>query len=488
MIKNSQRQKQKRQEARWLQGLIGEDWGIRVLPRDADKLRPVHANRNQRFEAVIAEGAQRRKPVGRISDEFHDLVAASPWESTDTHRPSGIWLDRLSQRLILRHFDGVPRQFRIKGEIVTKPETMYFTGRRAKKGEPCRTLVMVDIDAHKTGDLKNAMQFAGVLKGNYFSDSYVEVSTNGNGAHIFLIIDKTGWMDAQYNAILKELDAWLKSVLAETGIVLDGVEIKGTCALVSWKDGVPTHTAGTLAKLPREWERFDALRASPTYAPHQLMALVRDNPIKAEEHAERVQEMRKAGSTGCTGIDPKRLEGWLEVGKRLLPAAVHCSTNNRLVVTSEDVGIVCALLEFIGKHMNEDGTLPWRRTKRLWDVLEQRGVVGRSFNSKRFAWIRRFLSGAGLVDVQDPTYVIGERAAKWSPSEKFWELTSSLDQGGEGGQDFTETCFVGDPQECWEKGVPLVLAGITTRQTAERRRMEELVEAIVCHKVWNLAA
>ena len=87
---------------------------------------------------------------------------------------------------------------------------------------------------------------------------------------------------------------------------------------------------------------LDELRASPTYAPHQLMALVRDNPIKAEEHAGKVQEMRKAGNAGCTGIDPKRLERWIEVGKKLLPAAVHCSTNNRLVVTSEDVGIVCA--------------------------------------------------------------------------------------------------------------------------------------------------
>ncbi len=36
------------------------------------------------------------------------------------------------------------------------------------------------------------------------------------------------------------------------------------------------------------------------------------------------------------------------------------------------------------------------------------------------------LNGAGLVEVQDPTYVIGERAAKWSPSAKFWSLASSI--------------------------------------------------------------
>ena len=100
--------------------------------------------------------------------------------------------------------------------------------------------------------------------------------------------------------------------------------------------------------------------------------------------------------------------------------------------------------------MNSDGTLPWARTKGLWDCLHERGVICRSFNAKRFAWIRRFLDGAGLVEVQDPTYVIGERAAKWSPSERFWELASSLDKEGEEEQYLSETCSVIDPQECWE--------------------------------------
>ena len=113
----------------------------------------------------------------------------------------------------------------------------------------------------------------------------------------------------------------------------------------------------------------------------------------------------------------------------------------------------------------------------------------RSFNAKRFAWIRRFLDGAGLTDMQDPTYVVGERAAKWLPSAGFWELASPLDhKEGEEEQYFTETTPAVHPQECWERGVPLVRVGITTERTAERRRVEELVEAIVCHKAWNLAA
>ena len=197
---------------------------------------------------------------------------------------------------------------------------------------------------------------------------------------------------------------------------------------------MPKHTAGMLAKLPREWERFDELRASPTYTAHQLLAMPKAYPVEVV-HAPKVQRMRQNGSVPFQGVDPARIELWTGYAKRLLPADVHVgkSANNRLVVTSEDVGIFCALLEFVGKKMNEDGTLPWARTKGLWDCLYERGVISRSFNAKRFAWIRRFLNGAGLVDVQDPTYVIGERAAKWSPSEKFWSLASSLDTGGEGG-------------------------------------------------------
>ena len=473
------RRGQMRAAAKWLQGLVGEDWGIRVLPADADKPRPVHANRNQRVESVI-NSRRNGQECGRVRNEFDDLMAASPWESVDKHRPSGIWLDRLSQKLIVRHFEGIPRHFRLGAEIIIKPETVYFTGKRSKRGETCLTLVMIDIDAHKRGDLQQAMRFANHLR-KYFPACYIEVSTNGAGAHIFLIVDKTEWEDADYNAMLKEFDAWLKGILAETGIVLDTVEIKGHCATVGWMDGMPIHTAGILAKLPRDWERFEELKRSPVYTAHQLLAITKEHPIKAE-HAPKVQRMRREGSVPFQGIEPERIDLWLAYAKRLLPADVHVgkSLNNRLVVTSEDMGITCALLEFIGKKMNSDGTLPWARTKGLWDCLYQRGVVSRSFNAKRFAWIRRFLNGAGLTDMQDPTYVIGERAAKWSPSERFWSIADSLDDNKERErQDFRETSFAISPLECWERGIPLVLVGITTKQTAERRRMDELVEAII---------
>ena len=369
MENSSERKKQKRREkeqrpaAKWLLSLIGEDWGIRVLPSDADKPRPVHANRNKRFEAVISKGAWRKPsaPIAGIEEMLGDFQEPAPGRS------SGIWLDRLSQSLILRHFEGVPREFRIKGKVVVKPETVYFTGRRARKGETCLTLLMIDIDAHKVGNLKNAMQFANHLRDNFLPNCYIEVSTNGNGAHIFLIVDKTGWEDTQYNAVLKELDAWLKGVLAETGIVLDDVEIKGTCALVAWKDGMPDHTAGLLAKLPREWERFDELKASPTYTAHQLLAMPKFASDRSCPCAEGTEDAtgRERVVPGCRPGEDRTLAGLSPSASSLRTIHVGKNVNNRLVVTSEDVGICCALLEFIGKHMNDDGTLPWARTKGL---------------------------------------------------------------------------------------------------------------------------
>ncbi len=494
MIKNSQRQKEKRKAAKWLQTLIGDDWGIRVLPRNADKPRPVHANSNERVEAALSRGAWQKVPQISGLDGMID----SPWDSrgnAEFKRSSRIWLDRLSQRLIMQHFDGVERQFKINGEIITKPETVYFTGKRTRKDEPCLTLLMIDIDAHKVGGPKESMQFAGHLRAGFLPGCYIETSTNGAGAHIFLIIDKTLWADLDYNALLKEFDDWLKGILAQTGIELDTVEIKGHCATVYWKDGAPQHTAGMLAKLPRDWERFGELKTSPVYTGHELRALMAANPIevdpaKAEVHAAKIHKMRQAGSIPCTGVDPKRLDRWVEFGKRLLPAEVHVGNNahNRLVVTGEDVGIVCAMLEYIGKQMNKNGTLPWARTKKLWDCLCNRGVIHRSFNAKRFAWIRKMLNGAGLVDIQDPTYIVGERAAKWSPSEKFWAIAASLYKGGEEEQYSTETTIEGDWQSWWEKGIPLVFAGITTKEITERRRIEEMVEAIICPNGWKMAA
>ena len=142
---------------------------------------------------------------------------------------------------------------------------------------------------------------------------------------------------------------------------------------------------GPLAKLPREWERFGELQSqsdlhrprAPCHAQaHPLAAAAKGSLVK-DDHVAKVQRMRKSGSVPFQGVEPERIELWTGYANRLLPVPVRVGKNadNRLVVTNEDVGIACALLEFVGKKMNGDGTLPWARTKGLWDCLYQRGVV-----------------------------------------------------------------------------------------------------------------
>ena len=66
---------------------------------------------------------------------------------------------------------------------------------------------------HAAGTLEGATQFAEYLKRNYFPDLYIETSTHGNGAHGFLVVDKSFWTEAQYKGVLVELEKWLKRVL-----------------------------------------------------------------------------------------------------------------------------------------------------------------------------------------------------------------------------------------------------------------------------------
>ena len=80
-------------------------------------------------------------------------------------------------------------------------------------------------------------------------------------------------------------------------------------------------------------------------------------------------------------------------------------TTGRTVVTAEDVAIFLACLKFFTGRMNADGTLPVRRFEGLWSALYEAGDVGRAFDCHRFKAIRDYLSGLGLLDWEDRTFV-----------------------------------------------------------------------------------
>jgi hypothetical protein len=130
-------------------------------------------------------------------------------------------------------------------------ETYYFTGSPSR-----HTLLMLDIDCHKCGTLEGAMGFAAYLRKLYFPNLYYEVSTNGNGVHGYIVVEKDS--DAVHNATCKRLQDWLRGILERTSFDVETVEIKGTCAIF----GPHTMKEGSLAKYPRDCRRFDELAAT----------------------------------------------------------------------------------------------------------------------------------------------------------------------------------------------------------------------------------
>ena len=134
MIKNSVRRKEKRAAAKWLQSLIGDGLGH---PRPPARCRQAPSRPRQHQQAIRggrspeARGRKAEDPQ-RTGGDGRFAVGIADTESATIPRASGC--NRLSQQLIIRHFEGVPRQFRIDGEIITKPETVYFTGRQDQEG------------------------------------------------------------------------------------------------------------------------------------------------------------------------------------------------------------------------------------------------------------------------------------------------------------------------------------------------------------------
>ena len=161
---------------------------------------------------------------------------------------------------VLRHIQGTwgsgLRKLTLTAVIrhLLDDDTAYFTANSL--GD--ETLLMIDVDCHSRGTLEGATKFAQYLKENYFPNLYVETSTHGNGAHGFLVVDKSFWTAAEYKGVLVGLEQWLKRVLRSTDFDVEDVELKGTPMTVEWgsrQREVRGVTYGSLAKIPRDWRR-----------------------------------------------------------------------------------------------------------------------------------------------------------------------------------------------------------------------------------------
>jgi len=92
-------------------------------------------------------------------------------------------------------------------------ETWYFSA--ASYWKQRYALIMIDVDCKKRGTPEGARAFLEFLAANYFPGMYIEVSTNGNGGHGYLLIDKYNLEGQSVNDILlHRLCPWLNMMFA----------------------------------------------------------------------------------------------------------------------------------------------------------------------------------------------------------------------------------------------------------------------------------
>ena len=75
--------------------------------------------------------------------------------------------------------------------------------------------------------LAGAVAFAEHLKATRFPNLYYEASTNGNGVHGYIVVQKGDLGDEGLNGALSILDRWLKAELSKGYWDVEDVEVKG---------------------------------------------------------------------------------------------------------------------------------------------------------------------------------------------------------------------------------------------------------------------
>lgn len=342
-------------------------------------------------------------------------------------------------------------------------ETYYFTA-----GNGDRVLIMIDVDCKSCGCLAGALAYCQFLSETFLPGLYFEPSTNGRGAHGYVIVETHGMTGKWFNQLLlKRLVPYL-NMLAD-GFDIEFVEVKGTMPDFGWgeaKGELRTFRCGCLAKLPRDVTRFDEWQKTTVINVDEFLKLPVVKPSKTkksrgekgsdpgkvvcdeDEKEERGTPLRGTSAKSCSGtlIDDAELvlmrTRYGEVAEHLMNGK-SLKTSGKHVATVEDMAILLCVGKFCTANMNPDGTMPFDRIKGLWESLKSVGDVERPFENKRYGAIRDHLSEMGLLDWEDHTYVVGingqtGQPCKWRFSAELMEMLTS-DVLGEGRTSFTGT-------------------------------------------------
>jgi len=380
----------------WLRNRTSSlDFGVQITNKHG-KTHPIHVNSND-----------------TVLNFFEDLRFG--------RRP---WLKKITNAKFAAHRNSVA--------------TFFFAGN--SRPNATETLVMIDIDCKKFGTLEGALAFAEFLKEHFFPNLYIEVSTHGNGAHGFFVLEKCG-CGADYinDLLLHRLQPWLRQLLSENDFDVENVEIKGTLPVIEWgetKYEVLTYKSGTLAKFPRipTVEDEESLRNTTIVTVNDLQRLpiVEDKAKPSSVSRQSSGTRQVSGSITGKHISDEELQevdGHYRMVAETLMEAHQLKTSGRTVATVEDVAIFLMLLKFFTNNMNPDGSLPVKRWSEMWNSVKDAGDINRAFCCQRFSSIRDHLSKLGLLDWKDESYSIGwtdldgqyhkGKAAKWKASEEL---------------------------------------------------------------------
>jgi hypothetical protein len=224
----------------WLRRLTCPfDFGVKVRDHKRDSTHPVHADRNTEILAAFRDRTRWRHVA------------------------------RLTNRMLDEHWEG--------------RQTYYFVA--AGSSRVRQVLINLDIDCHNRGSLDGAVGAAEYLKQNFFPGLYCEVSTNGNGVHGYVIVEKFGIYAEALKRLLKQLERALNHHLLAEGFDVELFEFKGLPPVVTW-GGRPDRT-------PRKRTHPRVARRSPV--PRARSRATGETAIRLGENLLRAKECIPAG-------------------------------------------------------------------------------------------------------------------------------------------------------------------------------------------------
>jgi hypothetical protein len=394
---------------------------------------------------------RKRRAVQRRHDRFETWFRklASPVDfgiKTKGPKPHPVHVNR-KQTILDALRSGNWRQVkkitsRFLGDHAMGETTGYYTGNGKRLAR--ESLANIDIDCHKTGTFEGAVAFAEYLREHHFPDLYWEPSTNGNGVHGYLYIEKYGYRDVLLNDALDRFEYFLESVLESTSFDVEMVEVKGQAMVIGWgeeKGEVKKITMGRLAKIPRDVCRYQEMKKTTRLHCWKLLGM----PKRPEQVKTKKGKRPPASVSGCFLSEhevQKAATTYLVLAK-LLMKNHRLATSSKCVVEVEDMALFIMFLKFFTENMNQDGSLPFARFERFWNAVHESGDIDRGFQANRFCVMRNYLTSLGLIEWEDATYRVGQvgkdgkkrggKAAKWKASQVLLDLIGMVEQSEDAG-------------------------------------------------------